>query len=265
MDILQKSAIELFESYVNSFSDLTEIQKTNFQIKQEHSIRVAQNAINLSKSLELDSIDEDIAFIAALYHDIGRFRQFVEYNTFDDDNSIDHGDLAVEVLQEKGLISNLEPEWQDMIYKIIKIHNKFEIPKKLSDKELLHAKILRDADKLDIYTVLTDYYADTSKDPNHTLTWELPKGNYVSPEVARDIMSEKLVSKSKVKSEVDLKILQLSWVYDLNFKPSFEVLLQKRYLEKIYGSLPKNDLIIQIYRKVKVYTENKLLEKKVKQ
>jgi putative nucleotidyltransferase with HDIG domain len=265
MNVWEKTAIGLFESYVNSFSELSEIQERNFQIKKDHSVRVAYNAILLINKLGLEGIDEEIAFIAGIYHDIGRFRQFFEYNTFDDDSSIDHGDYSVDVLQEKGFISDMQPEEQDLIYKIIKLHNKFEIPKKLSDKELFHTKLLRDADKLDIYKVLTDYYADTSKDPDHTLTWELPRGNHVSPEVAKDILSEKLVSKVKVKSEVDLKILQLSWVYDMNFKPSFEILLHNRYLEKIYGSLPKNDLIIQIYRKIKVYAENKLLEKKVKQ
>ncbi|MDD4144206.1 MAG: HD domain-containing protein [Prolixibacteraceae bacterium] len=262
MNNWETPAIELLESYVNSFSGLSEIQKMNFQIKKEHSVRVAYNAIQLVHSSGIDSIEEEVVFTAGLYHDIGRFRQLVEYNTFDDDNSTDHGDYSVEVLQEKGFISNMDPEWQELIFKIIKLHNKFEIPKKLTDKELLYAKILRDSDKLDIYKVLTDYYIDTSKDPNHTLTWELPKGTYVSPEVARDILAEKLVSKSKVKSEVDIKILQLSWVYDLNFRSSFEILLHNRYLEKIYGSLPKNDLIIQIYRKIKVYAENKLLEKK---
>jgi putative nucleotidyltransferase with HDIG domain len=265
MDVMERRAIELLETYVNSFSELSEIQKMNFQIKKEHSVRVAYNAIQLAERSGVDSIDQEVVFIAGLYHDIGRFRQLVEYNTFDDDNSTDHANYSVEVLQEKGFISDLEPDRQEMVYKIIKLHNKFEIPKKLTDKELLHAKLLRDADKLDIYKVLTDYYADTSKDPNHTLTWELPKGIHVSPGVARDILAEKLVSKSKVKSEVDIKILQLSWVYDMHFKSSFEILLHDRYLEKIYGSLPKNDLIIQIYRKIKVYAENKLLEKTVKQ
>jgi hypothetical protein len=53
--------------------------------------------------------------------------------------------------------------------------------------------------------------------------------------------------------------MQLSWVYDINFKPTFEYLLKNRFLEKIYNTLPKKDIIIDIYRKVKVFAENKLL------
>ena len=47
-------------------------------------------------------------------------------------------------------------------------------------------------------------------------------------------------------------------VFDLNFKPSFELIFEQRFFEKIYNSLPKNDLVIEIYRKIKIYTENKL-------
>jgi len=55
--------------------------------------------------------------------------------------------------------------------------------------------------------------------------------------------------------------MQMSWVFDLNYKPSFEFLSKSRYLEAIYSTLPKNDLIIEIYRKIKVYTENRILQK----
>ena len=53
--------------------------------------------------------------------------------------------------------------------------------------------------------------------------------------------------------------MQLSWVYDLNYRPSFELMMEKRYLEKIYNSMPKNDTVIEIYRKVKVFVENKFI------
>jgi hypothetical protein len=52
---------------------------------------------------------------------------------------------------------------------------------------------------------------------------------------------------------MDVKIMQLSWVFDINFKSSIEMIFQNRYLEKIYSSLPKNDTVIEIYRKIKVF------------
>ena len=107
---------------------------------------------------------------------------------------------------------------------------------------------------------MTDYYADKSQTPNHTLTWELPEARQVSPGVAKEVLSGKLVLKHLVKSDVDVKIMQLSWVYDMNFRHSVEMIMKNRFLEKIYVSLPKNDTTIEIYRKIKVYVENKLME-----
>jgi len=57
-----------------------------------------------------------------------------------------------------------------------------------------------------------------------------------------------------------VKIMQLSWIYDINFKASVEIILNNRYLEKIYSSLPKNDTVIDIYRKIKIFANNKLFE-----
>ena len=44
-------------------------------------------------------------------------------------------------------------QYDCIIYKAINNHNKFEIERGLSERELLHCKIIRDADKLDIFRV----------------------------------------------------------------------------------------------------------------
>jgi len=250
----------LLNNYIESFGNLTEEQENNFTIKKEHSLRVAEVAQLISAKLKLNEIDTAIAFLSALFHDIGRFSQLVEYNTFDDLKSVDHAELSVEILKKEGFLQQLGCSETEIIYAAILEHNKFEVSKKLNEQELLHARILRDADKLDILKVLTDYYTQRNIQPNHTLTWGLPKGNSVSENVSRDVLTGKLVQKKDVASEVDVKIMQLSWIYDLNFKSSVEFAFQKRFFEKIYSSLPKNDKIIDIYRKIKVFGENKMLE-----
>lgn len=260
MEDWEKTSVDLFESYVNTFSGLTEEQQKNFAIKKEHSKRVADNSKKLAEMLNLEPEETKLAVIIALFHDIGRFKQLVKYFTFNDTVSEDHAEMAVEILKEKSYLNQLSSEEQKIAFTAIRLHNKLELPKKLDEQELLHARILRDADKLDILKVLSDYYTDKSQIPNHTLTWELPKAIQVSPAVVKDVIGGKLVSKNEVKSEMDVKIMQLSWVYDINFKSSIELIFQNRYLEKIYSTLPKNDTVIEIYRKIKVYAENKLLE-----
>ena len=250
---------DIFDKYVGSFRELSEDQQNNFKIKKAHSYRVAENARWLAVKLKQDAEGEKIAFLAGLFHDIGRFKQLVEYNTFHDQKSVDHADYAVDILREKEILNALDSEIKELIFTTIFMHNKFELTKKLSERELLYSRILRDADKLDILKVLVDYYTSRNQPANHTLTWELPKGSGVSKPVAKEVLAGKLVSKSEVRSEIDVKVMQLSWIYDLNFRPSIEYLLENRFLEKIYNTLSKTDTIIEIYRKVKVYAENKIL------
>jgi len=259
MDEKYNVVLAFFETWLNSFEGLTGIQQKNFLIKKEHSLRVAEIARDLGTTLELTSEDAEVLCVTGLLHDIGRFRQLAEYGTFNDEESVDHANYSVQIINEEHILDSFDESVKELIIQAIRLHNKFEIPRKLKGLDLLYVNILRDADKLDIFRVLTDYYTDRNREPNHTLTWELPRGVQVSPAVAQDLLSGKLVLKSKVRSEIDVKILQMSWVYDLNYKPSFEVIFKNRYLEKIYSTLPKNDLIIEIYTKVKVFAENKLL------
>lgn len=254
------TSVTLFTAYVDSFQNLNEKHIANFAIKKDHSLRVAKIAEWISLKLKLDEPDTSIAKLAALFHDIGRFLQLSEYNTFDDSKSVDHAEYSVEILKQEGFLQKLGCDSEDLVFSAVSAHNKFKIPEKLNEKELLHAKILRDADKLDIFRVLTDYYSQCNVQPNHTLTWELPKGNNISENVERDVLAGKVVHKKDVVSEIDVKIMQLSWIYDLNFKCTVEYALRQRFFEKIYNSLPKNDKIIDIYRKIKVFSENKIAE-----
>ena len=260
MEDLTKISGNVFDAYIESFSGLTTEQHNNFSIKRDHSFRVSDNARQIAGYLKLGDEDIELTVIAGIFHDIGRFKQLVEFNTWNDGESFDHAEVAVGILKELDLFNSLSEESREIVFTAIRNHNKFELPQKLPRRQLMHVCLLRDADKLDIYKVLTDYYADKSQKPNHTLTWELPAARQISPGVAKEVLAGKLVSKNQVKNEMDVKIMQFSWVFDINFKPSFEMMFQNRFLEKIYDTLPKNDSIIEIYRKVKVYAENRLME-----
>lgn len=248
-----------FNNYCNSFKELTDTQYLNFSIKKEHSLRVADIALSISDKLEWTDEEKQIAFLVGLLHDIGRFSQLVEFDTFIDEKSVNHAENAVKVLKEENLFEVLNIGNKELVFAAILNHNKFKIQDGLTGQELLHARLVRDADKMDIFKVLTEYYLKRGGTVNHALTWELPKGTAVAPAVAREVLAGKMVSKKNIASEMDVKIMQLSWVYDLNFRPTFEYLVKNRYLESVYNSLPKNDLVIEIYRKIKVFTENKIM------
>ena len=254
-------SVSWFNSYVGSFKGLTVNQQNNFDIKKEHSLRVANISLKLAEKLDFLEEQSRIAYIIGLFHDLGRFSQLAEYDTLSDEKSVDHSDLALQIIQNAPFFEELDLNKKNLVNTAIQNHNKYKIQDGLTEEEMVYAKLIRDADKLDILKVLTDYYTNRKSSPNHTLSWELPKGSTVSSAVAKEVLSGKLVSKKNVASEMDIKIMQLSWVYDLNYRPSVELLLKNRFLEIIYNTLPKNDLVIEIYRKIKVFTENKILVK----
>ncbi len=247
-----------FNSYCENFKELTDEQKRNFDIKRDHSFRVADFSVQLAEKLEFSFEEQKLAYFIGLFHDIGRFNQLVEFNTFDDLKSVDHAEYSVKVLKDEDVLAKFEIEIENekLIFISIANHNKLKLPENLSEQELKLARLIRDADKIDILKVLSEYYSTRNVNANHTLTWDLPKGSSVSKAVSKEVLDGKLVSKKNVVSEIDVKIMQMSWVYDLNYRSSFEKLLKKRFIETIYNTLPKNDLVIEIYRKVKVYSEN---------
>lgn len=254
-------SISKLESYVGSFTGLTENQKRNFEIKKEHSLRVADLSLFLAEKLEFTNEQCHAAYLAGLLHDIGRFQQLIEYNTFNDEKSVDHAELAIKIVEDGFFLDNIDNASRNLVLAAINNHNKYKIQDGLSEPEMAFAKLLRDADKIDILKVLSEYYSKRNTTPNHILTWDLPKGSTVSANVTKEVLSEKLVSKKNVVSELDVKVMQLSWVFDINYRSAIEYLLKNRYLENIYNALPKNDLVFDIYRKIKVFAENRIMVK----
>jgi putative nucleotidyltransferase with HDIG domain len=248
----------LFESYYNSFKGLDANQQKNFAIKKNHSIRVAQLMEILAGKADFSEEVRSVVYATGLFHDIGRFEQFIKYNTFNDMVSFDHAAHSVEVVQNEGIFLNLPTELSEAVCSAIFQHNKAVISEGLPKNTLTLANLLRDADKLDIYSVLSDYYENPGKEPNHSLTWELPEGFKISEGVAAALLSKETVPKAELKNKLDLKVFQLSWVYDLNFKPSFRILSEKRYIDRIYATIPKSGKVIEYHRGLKIYIENKV-------
>lgn len=139
---------ETFENYVKNY----DISDPDINHKHNHSYRVMGNSLFLAETLNLSETDKTLALIIGLYHDIGRFEQDKLYDTYNDNKTFDHADYGVKVLFEQNLIKQIpvEEKYYNIIEKAVKNHNKYQIEEGLSEQELLHAKIIRDADKIDI-------------------------------------------------------------------------------------------------------------------
>ena len=137
-----RKAQEYFKKYLSSY----DLNDGMIQLKIKHTYGVVSLSEYIAKDLNLSEEDVDLAKLIALLHDIARFEQAKKYGDYRDYKNVDHADLAVKILFEDNLIRNFIEEdiYDSIILKSIKNHNKLQIEKGLSERELLHAKIIRD-------------------------------------------------------------------------------------------------------------------------
>ena len=215
-----------FNKYVNNFN----VKDGPTALKIRHTYEVIKKSEYIAIGLALDKDDIELAKLIALLHDIGRFEQIEKYNNFNDDK-IDHAEFGVKILFEDNLIRNFieTSKYDDIIYKAILNHNKFQIEENLNEKELLHCKIIRDADKLDNFRVKKeDKFEDMF--PN---TYNSDTVNYesISSKVYENFMKHKCIRLEDRKTIIDYWICILAFIFDLNFDISLKYVKENNYID----------------------------------
>ncbi|HBL77384.1 MAG: hypothetical protein A2W90_21565 [Bacteroidetes bacterium GWF2_42_66] len=251
-------------SYFNSYylkhkSDDMNVQRS-IDLKKNHTLRVVENTGKLAGALSLNDEQKVIAEVIALYHDAGRFLQFTKYGTFNDEQSEDHALLSVAAVTEAPFFAGLDEISQQIIKMAIQNHSKIQLPNLEDEQMQLFCQLIRDADKLDLWAMIINQFRDRSNDDMKVIMYNLPDLNPVSEKVVKAIQIGKLVKKEDMKTMNDFRLMVMSWVFDLNFRASFNILNQHRYIEKVYDTLPKQDGIINAYRTIKLFIENKFVE-----
>lgn len=187
------------EHYSNGFLSGDSGIDTNIQFKIDHTFRVRENILAIATSLDLSPNNIRVAEVIGLLHDVGRFQQFIKYRTFRDDISEDHAELGLQVLASHQVLNGLL-DWEKNIAEIaIKYHNKYILPKLISGDCLMFCKLIRDADKLDIFEQLVNEVVEDSPDRNE-----------YSPVVIESILEGKVVSYTNVKTMGDIKLMRMS-------------------------------------------------------
>ena len=68
------------------------------------------------------------------------------------------------------------------------------------------------------------------------------------------------MSYTEVANINEFKVLQMSWVFDINFKPTFEILRQRDDLDLIVATLPESQLWDKALAFIKSYIDLRLEE-----
>ena len=221
---------KIFDEYVSRY----DLNEGKIALKYNHILRVADISKKIATELGLSDEDILLAELIGIFHDIGRFEQVKVFNTFDDKKSINHGEYGVKVLFEDGLIEqfNIEDKYYNTIKNAVLNHNRKEIEEGLSEHDLLHCKIIRDADKLDIFYVLL-----TDKTINAYGTESLENETF-SDEIVREIREEHHIDYGKRVTFGDKWICHMAYFWDFNFKISYRIIKENNYIEKML-EMPK--------------------------
>lgn len=223
-----ENAKKVLKQYVSGYN----LKDGKIALKYAHILRVAELSKKIASNLKLSEEDIELAELIGMLHDIGRFEQIRIYNTFVDKNSINHGQYGAKILFEDGLIEkfNIDKKY----YKIIKIaiinHNKAKIEDGLTEKEILHSKIIRDSDKLDIFYVLI---TDTTENIYGCTKVQLSNSTFSNEFVKQFKSDNHLLDYKYMETFGDHWLSQIDYVFDFNFKSSYEILKPQDYLNKL--------------------------------
>lgn len=238
-------ATEIFLKHYNLWTKNTNSK----QIKDynNHKIRHSIWVLEYGRLILLklwDKISDEFrqdAELCFILHDIARFYQN-DWKKVLANNMFEHWNAWYNLALK---------DWYSIeICLAIKYHNKKDLsdfyldkqyqnlPKEKQKKAEFLAKITRDADKLENMIYL-------SFDPKHILLldkenqWDLKKEN-ISKEAFKNILEEKIIERENIVTKIDKILAMISWIFDINFFETKQILNQNNFIEKIFDFLEKN-------------------------
>jgi hypothetical protein len=225
------------DSHVARFASENGHARGMLELKRVHSLHVADHCRALASELGWCAHDTAVAEAAGLLHDAGRFSQFAEYGTFVDARSVDHGMRGAEEVERAGILDGLDERDRARILDGILLHNRREIPPDASADSLPLVKLVRDADKLDIYRIVVERMDAGRLSEHLKAAIGIASGGPATPAAVEDVMSRRTVASEHIRTGEDFLLMQLSWVYDFNYPPTVWRVREFGYLEKIAGGL----------------------------
>ena len=245
-----------FASYCASFRTSDPNLQRNFDLKELHTRNVCQAALLIARGGGARRLM--LAEVAALCHDLGRFPQFRDFGTFKDSDSINHAHLSAQILSQNNLLYFLPGHERDAVVLAVRLHNAFQVPAGLAPETEELLRVLRDADKLDIWRVFIEYFHAPEEERASGAGLGFPDLPFCSPEVLAAVGARQMVQLSSMKTLNDFKMLQLSWLYDINFPSTLRLIKERGVLEQLAATLPREQAVLEAVARVRDYLEGRL-------
>lgn len=236
---------EAFDKYVSDF----DFKVDGIEYKYYHSYRVQKYSEKISDMLNLGLKDKKLASDIGLLHDIGRFHQLEKYNSFCD-KKIDHADYGAKILFEDNLILNYDINKCDyeIVKKAIRNHNKYQIEDGLNERELFFAKLVRDADKIDILNAFSSIRVLEICECDEE----------ISPSVREEFFNNITVRNVNVKNKNDKIISMLAFLFDINFEVSYRIIKEEDFINKFYDAIKHKEIFKEYFDYANKYLDEVL-------
>ena len=220
-----------YRAYVDTYRNEDGVLPVMMQLKLTHTMMVVDNTKRIVKGENFSADEVSSAIAAALLHDTGRYEQLKLYNTFRDSESVDHAVFSYDIAKEKGFVAGWLHEKE--ILQAVLVHNRRELPPDMiSSFAAKIAKVVRDADKLDIFRVLEEQISKTDWRADSRAFWNLKTEKSPNPAVVQAIMEHRPVDYQDIASLSDFVLIQIGWmINDLNFMTSRKLCRERNHVE----------------------------------
>lgn len=243
-------AKEEFEKYLDGYDRADD----KIRLKIIHTYGVVEQSEEVGRRMGLVQEDVTLAKIIALLHDIGRFEQLKRFHSWDA-STMDHAAYGVYVLFDEGLIRRFieEDKWDGIIRTAIAYHSVYCLTITGDERTLLHARLIRDADKLDNCRVKLVESIEVLLDasPEEVGTME------ITPKIADSFFSNKCILLSERITKADFWVSYVAYFYDINFNESLSIIKDKNYVARIIDRIPyTNPQTLQTMERMKRHMES---------
>lgn len=226
------------------------------RLKEDHTAKVRDAIVMLGRSVDLTDHDLVLAETVALFHDVGRFEQYTRHGTFNDMASENHAKLGLREMAKHKVLSPCTPAEKRLISKAIAYHNAAALPENQGKRDRLFMALIRDADKLDVWRVLIAYYAERKESPSAAIELDLPDTPTCSPKIIDALSRHQSALMKDAETINDVMLLQISWVYDLNFSASFQMVRQRQYVNRLSKFLPPSAVIRRAVEQAQAHVDS---------
>lgn len=232
--------IRRFEKYAKAMTAKASGDASPMLLKSRHTRMVLDNASHIAAAEKPAPRLGRATLLAALYHDIGRFEQYLEYQSFRDAETCNHGLLGVKITRREKMLVDEDKKIAGIALAAIGLHNRFALPAHLAPDIRFAADVVRDSDKLDILRVM-DEHLSAPGPYNPTVVLSLPdSGELYSPTVIEAALQGAVAAYADLRSVNDFRLLLGTWFYEMHFASSKKRFMEDGHAARLVGALPQN-------------------------